>query len=61
MKIIKIVVIAAVALWCAGYFIVSNISDVPKGSLDKQAVAVLDGAGCIMCHSKNSKTYPTNV
>lgn len=55
MKIIKIVVIAAVALWCAGYFIVSNISDVPKGSLDKQAVAVLDDAGCIMCHSKNSK------
>ncbi len=55
MKKIKIAIIAAAVLWVAGYLTFSNISDIPHSSLDQQAVSVLDGAGCILCHSKDSK------
>ncbi len=55
MKAIKIVVISLLVLWLAGFLVVSNFSDVPNVEPEKKTLAVLESAGCVMCHSKDAK------
>ncbi len=55
MKAIKTITILLLVLWIAGYLAVSKFSGTPNVALDKKPVAVLESAGCIMCHSKNAK------
>ena len=55
MKKLKVLSISAVAIWAAGYTLVSNFSGVPNVEPNKKALAVLEQAGCVMCHSKEAK------
>ena len=52
----KTVIIGLVPLIAVGaFFVISNSSHIPNGTLDKKALYALDEAGCVLCHSKNAK------
>ncbi len=55
MKAIKILIISFLVLWLAGYLAVSNFSGISNVTSEQKPLAVLESAGCVMCHSKEAK------
>ncbi len=55
MKNRKIIIAVVPIIAIAAFLTISNSPHIPQGSLDNQALHVLDEAGCVLCHSKNAK------
>ena len=54
MKKLKVLSVSAVVVWASGYFLVSNFSGLPNVEPEQMPLAVLEQAGCVMCHSKEA-------